>query len=155
MKFNGKTLTPAEPELFVIPHGEDLLPFRIQAVGSFKEFNTLCPEPKPPMRLYRGEKQSRPYLEDKNYQKAIEHHGALRMAWLAIESLKATDLEWERVKLDDPTTWELWREELEESLSEITVLTLMGKIAEVNGMDDKKYKEAKDLFIQSQAQDQK
>lgn len=152
MKIKGKSITAPNVSILVIPRDNDGdIVFKAQAVLDMDVFETLCPEPKPPTIIHRERGKEFDY-RDKNYLKAQEQHGELRMAYMVLESLKATeDLEWETVKSDDPSTWLGYKDELKASgFNHIEIGRIVNLVFDANSLNEAKYKEARDRFTLSQ-----
>ena len=151
MKIGGITVAPCE-ELLVLPRtdGADI-PIRAVAVAINEEFEKLVPEPIDPMIQVKGGKQAD--LKDKDYLAAVERRGAQRLAFLFIKSLEPSNIEWEKVKLDEPQTWPKWEAELwEAGLSSIETSRIIALVMVANSLDDAKIEEARKAFLLGQGE---
>lgn len=154
MKLNGKKLDTPNIETIVFPraNGEDII-FKAQAVLDLNDFEKLCPEPKPPRMIKRGSIEPMDNVEDPAYKQSIFNHNKLRMDWLILQSLRATEeLEWETVKYDDPSTWASYEQELKDSkfsLAEVQRIRL-GVMA-ANSLSESKIEEARQRFFMREA----
>jgi hypothetical protein len=151
MKIQGKKIEGKRLEVVYIPRGEEGdegYEFTIGAVMDMERFEKLCPEPKAPMKFVVGQGHV-PNLDDSNYQQQMESYGKKRLAYYLLEGLRQTEgLEWEKVKEDDPSTWELYDEELKESgLSQLEINQLIQGMLRVNGLDEEHVKEARKRFL--------
>lgn len=153
MKIKGKAIAapPARTVRFPRENGEHI-EFKLVPITSEKEFDRICPEPEATRVVKKGEE---PYIDynDPKYKERLEAHGQRRLDWMFIESIKTTEgIEFEKVKLDDPSTWHLLKEELEESgLSRAEVMYLLNKIAECNIVTDEYLKDAENRFFRKEA----
>lgn len=149
MKINGKKIEGSNEIIIVIPrnNGDDIM-FKARAVLDMDTFNKMCPAPEPPQRMLAGGKMV-PNLKDKGYLQQIDKHATMRLSWLVLTSLEATEgLEWEQVKLDDPTTWDKFRIEMRESgFSEIEINRVVADCINVNALNEDKIEEARDRFL--------
>jgi len=151
MRIKGKRIGAPKPRPCVIERdGEDFV-FIVNAVLDYKEFEKLCPIPSPPKVMKPGGGVS----EDSNnpkYAEALTKYGEKKTNWLMINAIKDTEgLEWEKVILDDPTTWEHFREELSEGgLTEGELAFLINDVYLVNSLDESKMSEARERFMRSQ-----
>ena len=149
MKLKGKTISRPKPKVVIIPRPDDEdLVFQVDPSGDQKDFEAMCPTPSPTRVMKPGGLEYFDY-DDPVYKSAVEKHNNLLFAWTIINALKATPgLEWESVKYDDPSTWELYREELLSSGMVIKeVNQLVKEIVEANVITDEQVKEARDRFF--------
>lgn len=149
MKLRGKKITSPNVEIIVIPRGDgnDLV-FKAQAVLDASDFDKLCPRPEPPHVMAKGG-TVRVNVEDPVFRKKLINYSQQRMDWLIINSLRATpELEWERVKYEDPATWSLYTEEFRESgLSDMEVTRIVNGVMTANALNESKIEEARARFL--------
>jgi hypothetical protein len=156
MKLNSKPLPGPSKDFVVLPRpstqeGENNdLVFWCQAVLDFDEFDAMVPEPKPIMVTRPGQSPT-PDFNHPDFLKNQFIYGQKKQNWLTIQSLNATpELEWEKVKLEDQETWNLWSKELQEGgLTIGEILKIQQKVHQVNGLDDDKFEEARKNFLAS------
>jgi hypothetical protein len=148
VKINGKTVTRPEPTVVVIPRGQEEFVFQAQAVTDFEEFERLCPQPEPGMKMLPGGAQVK-NTADPKYQKLFREWQTNRSHWMILTSLSATDgLEWSKVKMDDPETWKHYIKELEDAgFSAVEVAALMDAVTDANGLNQRKIDEATKRFL--------
>jgi hypothetical protein len=151
MRLHGVKIEGANVEEIVIPRGDDQIVLRAQAVLDNEEFDDLCPRPKPQVLLMKGGKRVEK-TDAPAYQQAINTWGEQRVAWLVIKSLEATEgLEWETVKIDDPSTWLNYRSELKASgFSDNEQARILAGVMAANGLNEAKVAEARERFLASQ-----
>lgn len=149
MKIKGKKIEGPNLEIIAIPRavGEDII-FKAQAILDMGPFEKMCPVPEPPKKMIKGGKQI-PNLEDPGYLQQIDKYAQLRLHWIVLTSLQATDdLEWETVDMSDYTTWENYREELKEAcFSEIEVNRIVAGCISVNALNEAKIAAARERFL--------
>ena len=154
MKMEGIKLGIPSTQLIVFPRvdpetGEEFqIPFECRAVLDYKDFERLVPEPKPPVKTFpSGEKVDD--VEDKGYLKAQEDRFKKRMSYMLLKSLEVNEnLSWEKVKMGDPSTWDLWKEEMiEAGFSEIETGRIQVAVAQVNSLDETTLEDAKANFL--------
>ena len=149
MKIGGKRIDmPPEVVVPVIRDSGELF-FKARAVLDFKEFDTMCPAPVPPMIQRKGEVTPVPDLADKKYIASCDKYARQRTNYMIVKSLAATEnLEWEKVKLNEPDTYEKYEEELKESgLNQFEIGRLINAVMEANGLDEAKIEAAKKRFL--------
>ena len=73
-------------------------------------FKALCPEPTPPGKLTK--EGYVPDIKDEGYRHHFGSYSKRRMAYIVVNSLLPSEIEWDTVVLDDPSTWANWEEDL-------------------------------------------
>ena len=147
MKVGNVTISKSE-QVLVLPRvgdNQDII-FKAIAVGSMKEFDAICPEPKAPgIRTRKGFELD---LKNESYQQLVSLHGDKRLAYIMIKSLEPSEVEWEKVSIEDPSTWMLWQDEfIDAGLSAIEVNRVVGCVMEANALDEGKLEEARSDFL--------
>jgi len=155
MKINGKKITGANETFIVIPRDNaDNIIFKARAILDMEEFENMCPAPEPPIRKYANGREQR-NVKDPGYMQQMNNHSTLRLSWIVLMSLSATDgLEWENLDITDPATWNSFRKELTEAgFSTIEINRIIADCLEVNALNEEKIEAARELFL-LQAQEQ-
>ena len=155
MRLNGKTVSGANETIIVIPRfNSDNIIFKARAVLDMEEFEKMCPAPTPPKKVFAGGREVE-NVKDPGYIQQMENHSTLRLSWIVLTSLSATeDLEWDNVDIADPTTWNNFRIEMTESgFSTIEINRVIADCLNVNALNEEKIEAARELFL-LQAQDQ-
>ena len=151
MKLFGQSVSGPNVDHLVLPRAEYDLVISAQAILDDEILKTLLPRPKPPKIHKPGQENWEDNVNDPDYKKALDLWARRRSAWTILESLKATPketLEWETVKLDDPTTWEKWDEELRQAFfTGSEIVSIMNLVWSVNGMNQDKLDEARIRFL--------
>lgn len=152
MKYKGKKLSAPYVEIIPILRENEEIFLKAKAILDYSKFEQLCPQPKPPMLIKKGQNQATPNFEDPNYKVAIEQFASKRTAWMVIESLSATeDLEWEKVDPNNSDTWTLWDDELKDAgFSDQERLRIFRSVVSAQGLDEEKITEARNRFLQSE-----
>jgi len=157
MKIAGKKIEGRNVELIVLPRplGTNIA-FKAEAVLSMDRFNKLVTEPQPPQRIVAGGAKVA-NVNDAGYKTQILDFQAKRLAFLVLESLKATEqLEWETVKEDDPNTWTNWEKELADSgFSAIEIGRIRTGVFSANCLNEALIEAARDSFLQGMAESPK
>ena len=154
MKIAGVKPTKPKPIPIVIPLDRtQKLVFKCQAVLSFDEFDEVCPKPMPEKRDYGKDGGIKIMADAPEYLAELTKWSQLKMHWTIIKSLEATDgLEWDTVKMEDPSTWGNYEDELREiGLSDNYVDAIFGTAIEACGLSQAAIDEATDNFLASQA----
>jgi len=149
MKIQGKKIEGANEVVIVIPRGSnsDII-LKASAVLDMTPFEEMCPAPDPPKRLMPGGKEV-PNLKDPAYLKQLDGHSVKRLNWIVLTSLEATEgLEWEKIDLGDPTTWNNFQEEMKEAgFSNVEVNRIVADVIDVNALNEDKIQEARARFL--------
>jgi hypothetical protein len=151
MKIGGvdpKTL-PTE-EILVLPRGEKQIVFRARGVQDYDEFDALCPEPKPP-GILKPKEGWVPNPDEPGYKDMMKTYGLKRMGWLVIKSLEPSNVEWDEVSLDNPSTWTNWQDEfLANGFTLVECNRIQHLTFEANCLDEAKLEKAREAFLRGQ-----
>jgi hypothetical protein len=157
MKIKGKKIEGANEVVIVIPRDSDAdIILKASAVLDMAPFEAMCPPPEPPRKMIPGGKEVR-NLKDPGYLKQLENHSVKRLNWIVLTSLEATDgLEWEKIDLSDPTTWNNFQDEMKEAgFSNVEVNRIVADVIGVNALSEEKIQEARERFLlEAQEQDE-
>lgn len=139
------------PLVFARPPGEPLV-FLVQPVWSWDEFDQLCPEPdaKPFTALVRGEGWVTDY-DHPQYRDLLAQHRVRRWEYTLLKSLEPSNIEWDKVRLDDPKTWRHFEEEIAEALTCSEIGRVVAAVQEANNLDRVKIAQATERFFQQRA----
>lgn len=151
MKINGRSFTKANEDVVVIPRADGDIVFKIVAILSDEPFQQLCPFPSPPKVLYPdGSTGHNP--EDTEFKQAVAQWAGKKTNWTFVEALRQTDgIEWDKVKYDDPLSWQFWLEDLKSAFftdNEITYIS--NAIVRVNNLNQSYLDEARLSFLAKQ-----
>ena len=150
MKLKGKR-PGIHRELVVLPREDGDLVFYVRAIEDFEGFEKLCPPPTPPAKILPGDKRVENPL-DPAYLELCSEWGVKRLAYMVIKGLTdgTPDLEWEKVKVDDNTTWVRFRDELRDSgLSDIEINRLVAATMVANSLSEQAIDAARKRFLAS------
>ncbi len=148
MKIGGidpRTL-PTE-EVLVIPRGEEIIVFYASGVTNMDEFKKFCTEPEPPVKFTKDGRV--PDEKDKDYQTDMAEYLRRRLAFIVVNSLVPSKIEWDTVKMDNPATWANWEEDLKNSgMTQMECSRVLNLVLEANCLDEKKLRKAREVFLQ-------
>jgi len=151
MKIAGLELSPMGAQTVVLPRGEKDIVITAAPVRDYVGFDQLCPRPKPPSKITPGGEQ---FLnpEDPEYLVKLNDWAGQRIFYMFIKSLTigTPDLEFETVKIDDPTTWKNIATELEAVFSGLELKKITDAIRFANGLDEEKIDQATRAFLAGQ-----
>lgn len=154
MNIGGVKVTASEAVL-VLPRNDksDNLIIIAHAIQSMEEFNKMCPEPVAPVKITKDGKV--PNLTSANYLNDFRIWGKRRHAYICVKSLEPSSIEWDKVDVEKPETWEGWQEELlGAGLCDMEIQRIQIAIIEANSLSDAKLKEAREVFLLGQAMDE-
>jgi hypothetical protein len=153
MKIGGVEVRGPNEEVLVLPRlGGDIV-IKAKAVSDMTEFEKLVPEPKPPGKLTKDGWV--PTLNDETYRQKVANYNEQRFAYLVLQSLEPSEIEWETVVPDNPKTWKNWENELRKAgFSDIEVNRITVCVMQANALDERKLKEAREVFLRGMAEEQ-
>jgi len=149
MKVGGIEVVPAPEEVLVLPRGDERLVFKAKPVKDWDRFNKLVPEVIIPVGYVKGEKKQ--LTNDKDYISQRSRRNDLMTAYMMLESLKPSNIEWDSVIDDEPGTWLKYEDDLRNAgLSNVEINLVISLVFEANQLDEKKLKAARDSFLRGQ-----
>lgn len=149
MRIKGDKITKDNIEIIPIPRPNGDIIFKAR-VADMDTFDKMYPLPQPFYRVLPGGKQEIDFANPE-YQKAVEKHTKMRNNWLILDSLSITpDLQWEKVDMKNPETWDNYMDELKESFTPSEVNHILAGIYRANVLDEKRIEEARQRFLASQ-----
>jgi hypothetical protein len=151
MKIGGIEFKNPCEEVLVLPRlNTDDIVIKARAVMDMDAFDALCPLPKAPVVRKKG--GAAPNLSDKTYLQQVAQRDQIRFAYMVIKSLEPSEIEWEHVDMDQPSTWLKWTDEFKEAgVSATEVNRVIACVMQANSLDEAKLKEARDLFLRGPA----
>jgi len=151
MRIGGVEIKGPNQEVLVLPRGEQQIIIRAQSVLDMDTFDKLCPEPKAPGR--RTKDGFVPNPDDPSYKDMLNAYQSKRLAYLVIQSLKPSEIEWDTVREDNPSTWDNYLNDLKAGgLSNIEINRIIVCVMQANSLDESKLEAARKLFLAGQAQ---
>lgn len=161
MKYKGEQLKAPISEIIAFTLRSEIvegrlvyhdLVFEATAILDFSEFLAICPEPSPPPRILAGGQKDFDF-ESPTYKKAREIWFSKRNDWTVLKSVEnSPDIEWEKIKMNDPETWPLWRDEIGLFLNPTQIMHLWNRIMLLNSIDEAKMEEARQRFLVTKSQ---
>ncbi len=137
-------------EILVLPRGNDSIVFKATGLASYDEFDALCPEPKIP-GVHKPKEGFVPNPEDPSYREMVGNWGKKRMAYMAIKSLEPSEIEWDTVKIETPSTWLKWQEDLKANgFTQVEVNRIMGLVLDANCLNEDRLERAREVFLLGQ-----
>jgi len=155
MKIQGRIISGPKETIVAIPRDDGDIIFKLRAVLTFDEFDVLCPEPVAPTRVYKDGRKELD-IENADYVKLSGERASKRWDWMILKSLSATEgLEWETVDMAKPDTYTNYLKELNGAgFTTYEIQKIIQGVIDANGLDETKYKEARERFMYSQVPSQ-
>lgn len=156
MKINGRVVQGKNRVVRVFPrHGEEPIVIIAEAVSDLGRVLDILTPPIPPVIQKAGEAPQKNF-DDPGYQQQVINHNALENAWLLLESLKPSNIEWQTVKMDKPKTWLNWKKEFQDAgFCGMEIAHIVDAVNEANALDESKLEAARQVFLRGQAAAQK
>jgi|AntRauTorckE6833_2_1112554.scaffolds.fasta_scaffold79464_2 hypothetical protein len=152
MKIGGIEISGPNKVTRVFPResGDDIV-IQAIAVRNLEELEDRLPEPMPPVAMGKGREEVKNF-NDPNYKAQLMNYQLRRMAWLVLKSLEPSNIEWETVDMDTPSTWLNYKTELEAAGFSHVELNLIGNaVMQANALDEEKLEKARQSFLRGQA----
>jgi hypothetical protein len=155
MKIGGiDPTTLSNIEILVLPRGNDQIVFKATGLSSYDEFDALCPEPKAP-GVHKPNGDFVPNPEDPSYRDMVNTWSRKRMAYMAIKSLEPSSIEWDTVKIDNPSTWLKWQDDLKSAgFTQVECNRIMGLVLDANCLNEDRLEKAREVFLLGQGVEQ-
>ena len=151
MKINGHEVVGLPEEILVLPRGPNQqVVLKARAIPDFEEFDKLCPPPKPPGRLVKNVWE--PNEKDPTYQDVLREYNRRRIAYMVVKSLEPSNIEWDTVKMESPSTWVNWEAEFKKSFSQIEINRVVQLVFDANCLNEEKLELARRSFLAGQTQ---
>jgi len=152
MRIGGKEVSGPNEEVLVLPRLTGDIVIKTRAVTDMEPFEKLVPEPKAPGKLTKD--GWIPQSNDKTYLQKVARYNEQRFAYIVVNSLVPSEIEWETVQLDNPKTWTDWDKELRGAgFSDVEVNRVIVCVMQANALDEAKLKEARELFLRGMAEE--
>lgn len=152
MKIAGREVKGKNRKTVVLPReGQDPIVFVAEAISDFGRLNDFLPVPEPPVVTKPGGVVEKNF-KDKGYQQQMINYNTRRMAWVFLQSIKPSNIEWATVDENDPSTWTNYLKELQEAgFSAIEIGRIGDAVLEANCLDEDKLEAARQVFLRGQA----
>ena len=147
MKINGQEIKGLNTIDLVLPRtNSDNIVFHFEALQDLSGILNYMTLPIPKKRLGKGNVTTED-LNDPTYVEQVRVFNERQNHWFILESLKPTDIEWDTVVMEDPSTWGNYITELADAGISATEMKLIyAAIDEVNSLDEAKMEAARELF---------
>jgi hypothetical protein len=90
--------------------------------------------------------------DDPDYKSILAIHQEKRLAWIVINSLIPSEIEWDTVVMGKPSTWTGWTKDMKEAgLSQVECNRITQLVFQANCLDEDRLKQARENFLRGQA----
>lgn len=152
MKIGGQDAAGPKKGLIVIERSTARYVFHFTAVLDDSEFEKLFPEPKPPRSWKKEAGGVVDNVLDPTYLKAREKWAESKSDWYFLKSIEESKIEWDSVKMDDPTTWGNWKKDFKAAgFSSNEIRAIENEFYKTNVVTEEMLNEARGRFLASQA----
>lgn len=152
MKLGGKKIEGTKEHVLVLPRDSGDLVFKFVGVVDDKEFDTIFPAPQPPTAFNVKLQQTVRKTDDPNYKAKLNSYYSAHNAWMFLQSIKPSEIEWDTVNLADPTTWSNWEDDLKAAGLTMNERNIIWQTYQrVNMLSDTMLDEARARFLASLA----
>lgn len=152
MKIGGRSFNQPKTVLLVLPRQDGNIPLKFVAVNNDDDFAKINPRPKAPRVFKKSLGQTIDDVTDNAYVAKFDAWANSKTDWTFLQSIKPSDIVWDSVIENDPTTWKNWRNDLKKagfSIGEQSAI--FEAFVEANMVTDTMLKEARESFLVSQA----
>ena len=154
MKIRGRHLSGPRVKIVPILRDENeggTIFIQVQAVTDVSPFFNKCPLPEPPILKLPGNR-TRPDFDSAVYKAQLDKWLTQKAAWMAIQSLAKSEIEWETVDPSNPETYENWSKEMMSAgFADAEIQRIAIAMQEVNGVNEAMVEEARQSFLTGQA----
>ena len=151
MKIGGREIKGKNRKTVVLPReGSEPVVLVAEAVSDIARINDLLVMPEPPV-IRKGSEVIKNF-KDEGYQQQVMNYNAQRMAWIIVQSLIPSNIEWDTVDMDDTSTWKNYVKDFREAgLTDVEIGHITNAVLEANSLDDSKLEAARQVFLRGQA----
>jgi hypothetical protein len=153
MKVNGREIAGPNRVTLVLPReNADDIVIIAQSISDMSAFDKYIELPLPPSAMVKGGNVEHNY-NDSGYVEQLAGYNLKKMAWIVLTSLAPSNIEWEKVDLENPGSWVGYVEEMKDAgFSEIEVNRVCNLCMEANALDEGKLEAARQVFLRGQAE---
>jgi hypothetical protein len=151
MKIAGRVIQGKNKKTIVFPReGQESIVIKAEAVSDPGRVHELLSLPKPPVKVIKGGEKVKNF-DDPGYQEQVINYEARHTAWVVLTSLTPSEIEWETVNMNDPTTWTNYEDELKKAGFSFNEINLIHRaVSEANSLDEDKLEAARLVFLRGE-----
>lgn len=148
MKVNGKQLNGPRIVKIYLPTGDsEAVEFRFRPLKADEDFEKVMSSPQAPEVMKPGGVRFQ-NINDPAYKRNLSDWMAKKFDWEFLMSISVTeDLEWEKVKMDEPDTWKLWKEEIGEHFGDNQTNKIFSGFIEAQFITEESMEAARKTFL--------
>lgn len=146
MRIGGQEINGPNEVTLVLPRETGDIVIKARAVMNLAEFEAKCPLPQAPG--IRDKNGHRPNTDDPTYKQMMNDYNLKKFHYIFLVSLIPSDIEWDSVNMDDPSTWGNWMDDFEKcGISGVEANRVVTLVKQANSLDEDKLKEARENFL--------
>lgn len=151
MKIAGRKIEGPNRVTLVLPReGQEDIVIVAQAIIDMGAFDKFVQAPLPPTITKAGGVVESNFA-DKGYQDQLATYNIKKLAFIVLKSLEPSDIEWETVDLENPSTWDGYITEMKQAgFSDIEINRIGNICMEANALDEAKLDAARQSFLRGQ-----
>jgi hypothetical protein len=153
MKIRGREISGPNRVTLVLPREEDEdIVIIAEAISDMSAFDQFMDMPKPPAVQKPGGNIEHNF-SDPGFVEQLAQYNLKKMAWIVLKSLTPSEIEWDKVDLDNPGSWIGYQEEMRDAgFSDIEINRVCNLVMEANALDESKLEAARQSFLRGQAE---
>jgi hypothetical protein len=152
MKIAGRTIEGPNRVTLVLPReGQEDIVIIAQAIIEMEAFDKYCKLPIPPIVTKAGGVVESNFA-DKGYVDQFNAYNVKKLAFIILRSLEPSEIEWETVDLENPSTWDGYVDEMKAAgFSDVEINRIGNVCMEANALDEAKLDAARASFLRGQS----
>ena len=157
MKIAGQELAgelaELNEEILVLSRKKGQIVLTARAIADMEDFTSRVNEPKP-RRVFRKGKGWDDDTDHPDYQVELNRYAGLKMAWIVLKALEPSQIEWDTVNMEQPSTWANWEKDLKKNgFTQHECNLILGLVLGANQLSEAKLEKARELFVLGQEEE--
>lgn len=146
----GTQMAPGPKKKTLFLPREPVITFEFIAVNNTEVFDAICPKPKPG-RIWKVGEGNVSNTNDTAYLQKMDQYATNKGNWMFLMSIAPSNISWETIDMNNPSTWDNWQKELENAgFSEAERNIIYTSFIECNMITDNMLTEARNRFLAEQ-----
>lgn len=155
MKIAGREINGPNRVTLVLPRDGEDIPIIAEAILDMDDVDKYLKMPLPPAIQKAGGNVEYNFSDD-GYIAQLATYNIQKMAWIVLQSLAPSLIEWDTVEMENPSTWANYQKEMKAAgFSDVEVKRICNACMEANALDENKLEAARQSFLRGQAEAEK